>query len=72
MERIHQRIFRDIAPFDPENILRHEWLNSRGAIARFERSAIEIRVLDIQECPAADLAVVAAINGALQCLVREE
>ncbi|MHB8810591.1 MAG: carboxylate-amine ligase [Desulfobulbaceae bacterium] len=72
VERIHQRIFRDIAPFDPENILRHEWLNSRGAIARFERSAIEIRVLDIQECPAADLAVVAAINGALQCLVREE
>ena len=72
MERIHQRIFRDIAPFDPENILRHEWLNSRGAIARFERSAIEIRVLDIQECPAADLAVAAAINGALQRLVREE
>lgn len=71
VERIHQRIFRDIAPFDPENILRHEWLNSRGAIARFERSAIEIRVLDIQECPAADLAVVVAINGALQCLVRE-
>jgi gamma-glutamyl:cysteine ligase YbdK (ATP-grasp superfamily) len=71
VERIHQRIFADIAPFDPENILRHEWLNSRGAIARFERSAIEIRVLDIQECPAADLAVATAINGALQCLVRE-
>jgi glutamate---cysteine ligase / carboxylate-amine ligase len=69
---IHQRIFKDIAPFDPENILRHEWLNSRGAIARFERSAIEIRVLDIQECPAADLAVAAAIDSALQCLVREE
>jgi gamma-glutamyl:cysteine ligase YbdK (ATP-grasp superfamily) len=71
VERIHQRIFADIAPFDPENILRHEWLNSRGAIARFARSAIEIRVLDIQECPAADLAVAAAIDGALQCLVRE-
>jgi gamma-glutamyl:cysteine ligase YbdK (ATP-grasp superfamily) len=71
MACIHQRIFADIAPFDPENILRHEWLNSRGAIARFERSAIEIRVLDIQECPAADLAVVAAINAALRCLVRE-
>jgi gamma-glutamyl:cysteine ligase YbdK (ATP-grasp superfamily) len=71
IERIHQRIYRDIAPFDPENILRHEWLNSRGAIARFERSAIEIRVLDIQECPAADLAVAAAIDAALQCLVRE-
>lgn len=71
VERIHQRIFADIAPFDPENILRHEWLNSRGAIARFERSAIEIRILDIQECPAADLAVMSAITAALQCLVRE-
>ncbi|MHB1351050.1 MAG: carboxylate-amine ligase [Desulfobulbaceae bacterium] len=71
VERIHQRIFADIAPHDPENILRHEWLNSRGAIARFERSAIEIRVLDIQECPAADLAVVSAIVAALRCLAEE-
>lgn len=71
-ERIHQRIFRDIAPLDPDNILGHEWLNSRGAIARFERSAIEIRVLDIQECPAADLAIISAIIAALQCLVREQ
>lgn len=71
-ERIHHRIFADIAPHDPEHILRHEWLNSRGAIARFVRSAIEIRVLDIQECPAADLAIVAAIIGVLRCLVGEQ
>ncbi|MGH8507226.1 MAG: carboxylate-amine ligase [Gammaproteobacteria bacterium] len=61
-------MYRDIAPFDPECILRHEWLNSRGAIARFDRSAIEIRVLDVQECPLADLAVLAAIVSALQRL----
>jgi len=40
--------------------LQHEWLNARGAIPRFERSAIEIRVLDTQECPLADIAVAAA------------
>ncbi len=40
--------------------LRHEWLNVRGAAPRFERSAIEIRVLDTQECPRADLAIAAA------------
>jgi glutamate---cysteine ligase / carboxylate-amine ligase len=68
-ERIHQRIFRDIAPLDPDHLLGHEWLNSRGAIARFARSAIEIRLIDIQECPAADLAVVSAIIAALRCLV---
>lgn len=65
-------MYRDIAPFDPESILRHEWLNSRGAIARFDRSAIEIRVLDIQECSLADLAVLAAIASALQRLAAED
>jgi hypothetical protein len=29
----------------------HHFANSRGAIARFDRGAIEIRVIDIQECP---------------------
>lgn len=55
-------MYRDIAPFDPEGVLRHEWLNSRGAIARFDRNAIEIRVLDTQECPRADLAIAAAAS----------
>jgi hypothetical protein len=68
---ILQRLYRDIAPFDPERVLRHEWLNSRGAIARFERDTIEIRVLDVQECPAADLAVLAAAVAVLKALVSE-
>lgn len=42
-------------------LLAHEWFNARGAIPRFERNAIEIRVLDTQECPLADLAIVAAV-----------
>lgn len=71
-EFIHQRIYHDIAPFDSENILQYEWLNSRGAIARFMRNTIEIRVLDIQECPAADLAVVKAIVAILQAQIHEQ
>ena len=55
----------------PEGVLRHEWLNSRGAIARFDRNTIEIRVLDVQECPAADLAICAAIVAVLQALAEE-
>lgn len=70
-EMILSRNFRDIAPFDPDGILQFEWLNSRGAIARFDRSAIEIRVLDIQECPRADLAVVSAIVAVLKAMVAE-
>lgn len=68
---ILQRMYRDIAPFDAEGTLQHEWLNARGAIARWDRHAIEIRVLDIQECPAADLAILQLIRDVLQFLVQE-
>jgi len=58
--RVLAPMYREVAPFDPEGILRHEWLNARGAIPRFDRGAIEIRVIDLQECPRADLAIAAA------------
>ncbi|UCG78428.1 MAG: glutamate--cysteine ligase [Nitrospirota bacterium] len=64
-------MYRDIAPLDPEGILRHEWLNSRGAIARFERSAIEIRLPDIQEFPGADIAIASLIAATASNLVYE-
>lgn len=71
LDRILEPMWRDIAPYDPEGILRYEWLNSRGAIARFERSTIEVRVLDTQECPPADLAVYGLIVEVLRALVEE-
>jgi carboxylate-amine ligase len=61
-------MYRAIAPHDPQGILQQEWLNSRGAIARFDRNAIEIRVIDTQECPKADLAVAAAVIAAVNGL----
>ncbi len=64
-------IYRDIAPYDPNKILQFEWLNSRGAIARFDRNAIEIRTLDIQECPVADIAIAALITSTLQAIAEE-
>ncbi len=70
--KIFQRIYRDIAPLDSEGVLQDEFLNSRGAIARFGRGSIEIRVLDIQESPAADLAVVQIIIALLKKLVAED
>jgi glutamate---cysteine ligase / carboxylate-amine ligase len=65
-------MYRQIAPLDPEDVLQHEWLNARGAIARFSRSAIEIRILDVQECPLADLAVASLIFHALRLLTAEK
>jgi len=67
-QRILAPMYADIAPHDPAHVLQYEWLNSRGAIARFDRSAIEIRVLDTQETPRADLAVAAAIVAVLRAL----
>jgi hypothetical protein len=58
-EQLLKPMYRAIASRDPDGVLQHEWLNARGAIARFDRSAIELRVLDSQECPAADVAVAA-------------
>lgn len=71
IEQILEPIYRDLTPHDPEGTLQHEWVNARGAIARFERNTIEIRVLDVQECPAADLALVQLIVAALRALVAE-
>jgi len=65
------RSYADIAPFDPTGLLQHEFLNSRGAIARFERSAIEIRLLDTQETPAADLAIASLVSAVLRALVAD-
>ena len=69
--KIFQRMYDDIAPLDPDSVLQEEFLNSRGAIARFDRGSIEIRVIDIQECPAADLAVLQATVAVLKALCNE-
>lgn len=69
---IYQRMYRDIATEDPDGTLQHIWLNARGAIARFDRGAIEIRVLDIQECPQADIAIGSLMVAVLQSLCSEQ
>lgn len=68
---IFDPITAELGPYDPAGNLQAQFSNSRGAIARFDRSSIEIRVLDIQECPAADLAIVRLIVAWLQELVAE-
>jgi gamma-glutamyl:cysteine ligase YbdK (ATP-grasp superfamily) len=66
--RILAPLYRDISSLDPEGILQHEWLNARGAIPRFSRNAIEIRVIDVQECPQADLAIAAVVVAVVRAL----
>ncbi len=71
-DKILKPMYEEIAPADPHNVLQEEWLNSRGAIAVFDRNTIEIRVVDIQECPQADLAILDAIVTVLQALIDEK
>jgi gamma-glutamyl:cysteine ligase YbdK (ATP-grasp superfamily) len=69
--RVLAPMYDEIAPYDPAGTLRHEWLNSRGAIARFDRNAIEIRVIDVQECPHVDLAIAGATAAVVKALYDE-
>lgn len=71
-ERLLERIYKDLEPHDPEGVLCNEWVNARGAIARFDRNAIEIRVLDVQETPLMDVAYAALIAEILKLMVAEE
>ena len=71
-ERILAPMYKAIAHYDGSEVLQEEWLNSRGAIARFDRNAIEIRILDTQESPEADIAVMALVVEVLKALVDEK
>lgn len=64
-------IYQEIAPLDPQRTLQFEWLNARGAIARFDRHAIEIRVMDVQECPQADIALAALVIDIIHALYHQ-
>lgn len=72
MTRVLKPISDAVKALDPTRVLGgNEWLNARGAIARFDRGAIELRLIDSQEHPAADLAVAEAVTGVLRALVAE-
>ncbi len=70
-EQILRPIYNEIAPLDPDGILQHDWLNFRGAAAHFDRGSIQIRLLDIQESPPADLAIVRLVAETVRALAEE-
>ncbi len=55
-----------------EDILGREWINSRGVIFRFDRSALEVRVMDEQECVKSDVALACFIRALLRGLLSDE
>jgi carboxylate-amine ligase len=69
---VYERIKADLAPFNNDDILDPVWVNSRGAIPRFDRGSIEIRIMDVQECPSADLAIQALVIETIRSLSQEK
>lgn len=68
--KILEPIYEAMKVVDPQGILRHEWINARAAISRFDRKAIEIRLIDTQECPKVDLALCHALVCVLKYLAN--
>jgi hypothetical protein len=56
----------------PKCILNKDWVNSRGVIFRFERKALEIRVMDEQECVKSDVALSCFIRALLRGLAKTD
>ena len=55
-----------------KTLLFKEWVNSRGVIFRFDRTALEVRVLDEQECIKSDVALSCFIRAALRGLIANQ
>jgi carboxylate-amine ligase len=70
-EKVLKAMYLEIAPFDPDKILQYPWLNSRGAIPKFDYGCIEIRIADIQECPRMDLSIALFMEELIKSLVTE-
>ncbi|HET7276348.1 MAG TPA: glutamate-cysteine ligase family protein [Longimicrobiaceae bacterium] len=67
-KRILAPMYQALDRLPDADVLRHEFFNTRGAILRFSRQAIEIRVLDTQECVKLDVAIAVFVRTALRSL----
>jgi gamma-glutamyl:cysteine ligase YbdK (ATP-grasp superfamily) len=52
-----------------KTLLNKEWVNSRGIIFRFDRQALELRVMDEQECIKSDVALACFVRASLRGLI---
>jgi glutathione synthase/RimK-type ligase-like ATP-grasp enzyme/gamma-glutamyl:cysteine ligase YbdK (ATP-grasp superfamily) len=70
-KNILQPMYAAIDRMHDASAIRYEFFNTRAAILRFSRKALEIRVLDTQECVKMDVAIAAFAKYALQHLTNE-
>jgi glutathione synthase/RimK-type ligase-like ATP-grasp enzyme/gamma-glutamyl:cysteine ligase YbdK (ATP-grasp superfamily) len=69
--RILQPMYRALDSHPGSEVLRHEFLNARGAVLKLSRRALEIRVVDMQECVKLDVAIAAFTRAVLRHFTRD-
>jgi carboxylate-amine ligase len=69
-KRILRNIYEELAARDAY-VLCREWVNSRGAIFRFSRNCLEIKIMDEQECIKSDVALSAFVTSILRADIEE-
>ena len=73
MEQTVRRYSNDLKKIDaPEILINKEWVNSRGAIIRFDRKAIEIRIMDEQESIKSDVDLSCFIRALLRGIIENQ
>ncbi len=71
-ENIYGKIKKEITDFTNSNEVNIVDFNFRGAVPHFDNGRITIRMMDVQECPAADLAIITLVIETLKALVAEK
>ena len=64
--RVLGGMYRALDRLPDSGALRHEFFNARGAVFKFSRQSLEIRVLDTQECVKMDVAVGVFVRALLR------
>lgn len=72
-KEVIERYSRDLARVGADKtILFKEWVNSRGVIFRFDRAALEVRVMDEQECIKSDVALSCFVRATMRGLMETQ
>jgi hypothetical protein len=72
-EQVIDRYSKELAARGAERLLLgKDWVNSRGTIFRFDRKALEIRIMDEQECIKSDVALSCFIRALLRGLMNRD
>lgn len=65
-QRVLQPMYRALDAYEGTSPLKHDFFNARGAVMKMSRNALEIRVIDTQECVKLDIAVAVFTRAVLR------